>query len=154
MKIRGSYLLSGSPEQVWQLLNDRERLAHCLPGCQRLAPDGPDRYKVAVKFAIAAVSGNYSGSVELSEKKPPHSMRMCVEGKGVPGFMKGEGQLELVEKKGQTEVKYEGEAQVGGVIAAIGQRLIEGAARRIIQQFFENAAAQLKTGFVRGGTER
>ena len=146
MKIARSYLLPGTPEQVWELLNDPERLVKCLPGCERLEPDGPDRYKVALRIAVAAISGKYAGWVELSEKNPPKSMRMRLEGKGVPGFMKGEGRLELADKHGQTDVRYTGEAQVGGMIAAVGQRMIEAVARRIIQQFFESVAAQLKAG--------
>ena len=144
MKVRGTHLLPGTPQQVWELLNDPARLAKCLPGCEKLEPAGPDRYKVAIKYALAAFSGNYSGSVELSEKKPPHALRMKLEGKGAPGFMKAEGTLELVEKHGQTEVRYEGDAQVGGLIAAVGQRMMEGAGKKIIQQFFESVAAQLK----------
>ena len=144
MKLSGSYLLPAAPEQVWALLNDPGRLARCLPGCERLEPDGPDRYKAVVKFALAAISGKYAGSLEISEKKPPRSMRLRLEGKGVPGFVKGEGQLELAEEHGQTELRYTGEAQVGGMIASVGQRLIEGAARKVVQQFFENAAAQLQ----------
>ncbi len=149
MKVAGSYVLPGTPEQVWDLLNDPERLAICLPGCERLEPDGPDRYKAAIKFALAAISGRYTGSVELSQKKPPRSLRMRLEGKGTPGFLKGEGQLELSEKHGQTEVRYVGEAQVGGLIASVGQRMIDVAARKIIQQFFESAATQLKAATAR-----
>lgn len=144
MKISGSYLLPGSPEQVWALLNDPERLAKCLPGCDRLVPAGPDRYSVAIKFALAAISGSYSGSVELAEKNPPRSLRLSLEGKGTPGFVKGEGRLELAEKRGQTEVRYTGEAQVGGMIAGVGQRMIDAAARKTIQQFFANAATELQ----------
>ncbi len=143
MKVAGSYVLPGTPEQVWALLNDPARLAKCLPGCQRLEPDGPDRYKAAVNFALAAISGKYAGSLEITEKKPPRSLRLRLDGKGVPGFMKGEGQLELVDQHGQTELRYAGEAQVGGMIAAVGQRMIDVAARKMIQQFFESAAAQL-----------
>ncbi len=144
MKLSGSYLLPATPEQVWALLNDPGRLARCLPGCERLEPDGPDRYKAVVKFALAAISGKYAGSLEISEKKPPRSMHLRLEGKGVPGFVKGEGQLELAEEHGQTELRYAGEAQVGGMIASVGQRLIEGAARKLVQQFFESVAAQLQ----------
>ena len=145
MKGEGSHLLPGTPEQVWAFLNDPLRLAKCLPGCERLEPDGPDRFKAAVKFALAAISGQYAGSLELAEKKRPRSLRMKIEGKGVPGFMKGEGDLELIDKRGQTELHYRGEAQIGGMIAAVGQRMIDAAARRIIQQFFECAAAELKS---------
>ena len=145
MKVQGEARLPGTPEQVWDLLNDPNRLARCLPGCERLEPDAPDRYKAVVKFALAAISGSYSGSLEITEKEPRRSMRLRLEGKGVPGFVKGEGKLELTAKQGQTEVRYSGEAQVGGMIAAVGQRMMDGAARKIIQQFFESAAAELGT---------
>ena len=143
MRIQGTQLLPGTPQQVWELFNDPQRLAKLLPGCQGLEPAGPDRYKVAIKFALAAFSGAYSGFVELGEQKPPKSMRMRVEGKGAPGFMKGEGRLELAAKGQQTEVRYDGEAQVGGLIAAVGQRMIEVAAKKILHQFFEGAAKLL-----------
>lgn len=144
MKLAGTATLPGTPEQVWELLNDPARLAKALPGCERLDPDGPDRYKAVIKFALAAISGNYSGSVELSEKKPPHSLRLRVDGRGLPGWVKGEGELRLSAKKNETEVSYSGDAQVGGMIASVGQRMIESAAKKIVQQFFEDAAKQLK----------
>ena len=144
MKIEGTALLPGTREEVWQLFTDPQRLARILPGSQELVPDGSDRYKVSVKFGIAAITGKYAGTVVLSGKKQPDSLRMHVEGKGVPGFMKGEGRIALREKGGQTEVHYSGEAQVGGLIASVGQRIIEVAAKKIIQQFFESAAAQLR----------
>jgi len=143
VKLKGSHVLPGTRPQVWSLLNHPARLAKLLPGCEKLEPTGPDQYKVAIKFALAAFSGAYSGAVALSDKKEPESMRMRVEGKGAPGFMKGEGRLTLREKDGHTEVSYEGEAQVGGVIAAVGQRMIEAAAKKIIAQFFESAAKEL-----------
>ena len=145
MKLQGNYLLPGSREQVWQLLTDPARLAKLLPGAEELIPDGPDRYRVSVKFGVAAITGKYAGAVELSEKKPPDSLRLHVEGKGIPGFMRGDGKIELHQKGKQTEVQYQGEAQVGGVIAGVGQRMIESAAKKIIQQLFESAAAQLKS---------
>jgi carbon monoxide dehydrogenase subunit G len=144
MKLAGQYILPGPPTKVWELLTDPVRLAKLLPGCERLDPDGPDRFKAAVKFGIAAISGNYSGTVEFAEKKQPKSMRMKFSGKGVPGFVDGTGHIELAEKSGQTELRYTGEAQVGGMIAAVGQRMIEGAARKIVDQFFNAAVEELK----------
>ncbi|HEV2489603.1 MAG TPA: carbon monoxide dehydrogenase subunit G [Candidatus Acidoferrales bacterium] len=145
MKLSGTATLPAKREQVWQLLNDPNRLEKCFPGAQRLAPDGPDRYKIAMKFGIAAFSGNFQGSVELADKKPPESLKMRVEGRGAPGFLKGEGTIALREKAGHTEVNYEGEAQVGGVIASVGQRMIEAAAKKIVQQFFDAVAQALKS---------
>ena len=144
MKIEGRRLLPGTPEQVWALLTDPTRLAKCLPGCEKLEPDGPDRYKASINFALAAISGKYSGSLELAEKKPPRSLRMRLDGKGIPGFVRGEGLVELTPKKDQTELSYAGEAQIGGMVAAVGQRLLDLAARKLIQQFFESVVDELR----------
>ena len=144
MKLAGQYVLPAPPAKVWALLTDPNRLAKLLPGCERLDPDGPDRFKAAVKFGIAAISGKYAGTIEFAEKKPPTSMRMKLSGKGIPGFVDGVGHIELAEKGGQTELRYTGEAQVGGMIASVGQRMIEGAARKIVDQFFAAAFEELK----------
>jgi carbon monoxide dehydrogenase subunit G len=146
VKLSGTATLSAKREQVWELLNDPNRLAKCLPGAERLEPEGPDRYRVAMKFGLAAFSGNFQGSVELSDKQPPESLKMRVEGRGAPGFMKGQGAISLRAKGAETEVKYEGEAQVGGVMASVGQRMIEAAAKKMLAQFFEAAARELKSG--------
>ena len=144
MKLAGQYILPAPPVKVWALLTDPNRLAKLLPGCERLDPDGPDRFKAAVKFGIAAISGKYAGTIEFAEKNPPNSMRMKLSGKGIPGFVDGVGHIELTEKGGQTELRYTGEAQVGGMIASVGQRMIEGAARKIVDQFFAAASEELK----------
>jgi len=144
MKLAGQYLLPAPPVKVWELLTDPVRLAKLLPGCERLDPDGPDRFKAAVKFGIAAISGKYAGTIEFSEKKPPKSLRMKLSGKGIPGFVDGVGHIELAETEGHTELRYTGEAQVGGMIASVGQRMIEGAGRKIIDQFFAAVTEELK----------
>jgi uncharacterized protein len=145
MKLEGKAQLPGSREEVWQLFTDPARLRKLLPGAEKLEPDGPNRYKVQVKFGIAAITGKYAATVELSDQQPPSSLRMKVESRGTPGFMKGEGRIELREHSGSTEVTYEGEAQVGGLIASVGQRMVEAAAKKIVQQFFDSAAAELKS---------
>jgi uncharacterized protein len=144
VKLSGSHRLPGRREDVWQLLTDPALLAQCLPGCETLEAAGENRYTVKARFAIAAIGGSYTGAVELAEQKPPRSLRLKMEGKGAPGFLRGEGRLELAAKGGETEVRYEGSAQVGGLVAAVGQRMIEAAARRIVAQFFENAARLLR----------
>jgi carbon monoxide dehydrogenase subunit G len=147
MKLSGTQLLPASPAQVWSAIIDPKILAKCLPGCERLDPDGPDKFKAAVSFGLAAISGKYAGSLELADKKPPHSLRLKIDGKGIPGFVKGEGFVELLPQKGQsgdqTELRYEGEAVVGGMIAGLGQRMIEAAARKIVAQFFEKFGTEV-----------
>jgi len=146
MKLTGQYTLPAPPEKVWALLTDPQRLAKLLPGCERLEPDGPDRFKAAVKFGLAAISGKYAGTLEFAEKKPNTSMVMKISGKGLPGFVDGSGHIELTGKNDETEVRYTGDAQVGGMIASVGQRMIEGAAKKIVDQFFAGAAEELKKG--------
>ena len=147
MKVEGAALLPASRERAWKSLTNPEFLAKCLPGAQQLKPDGPGRYKVSLKMGVAAFSGKFEGAVQLAEEKPPESFKMSVEGRGAPGFMKGAGIIAFREgaKANQTEVRYSGEAQVGGVIASVGNRMIEAAAKKIIQQFFDAAKAQLAT---------
>jgi uncharacterized protein len=144
LKLAGTVAMPAPPGEVWSLLTDPARLSRLLPGCERLDPDGPDRYKAAVKFGIAAISGKYAGTLEFAEKKPPHSLVLKMDGKGLPGFVKGEGRIQLVAKgTSDTELTYTGEAQVGGVIASVGQRMLDAAARKIVQQFFDSAKAEL-----------
>jgi len=143
VKLAGTASLPAPPSEVWSLLTDPSRLSRLLPGCERLEPDGPDRFKAVVKFGIAAISGKYAGTVEFAEKKPPHSLVLKMDGKGLPGFVKGEGRIELTANGSDTELAYTGEAQVGGLIASVGQRMLDAAARKIVQQFFESAKAEL-----------
>ena len=154
MNLQGAALLPASREQVWKSLTDPAFLAKCLPGAQALTPDGPGRYKVSLKMGIAAFSGKFEGAVQLSEEHPPESFCMSVEGRGAPGFMKGEGTIMLrggqSQGPDQTEVRYDGEAQVGGVIASVGSRMIEAAAKNIVQQFFEAAAVELHASAKKG----
>jgi len=148
VKLSGSQLLPAPPEKVWAAITDTEVLARCLPGTERLEPAGPDRYKAVVGFALAAISGKYNGTLEFAAKKQPDSLTLKIEGKGTPGFMKGEGRVTLAPagEGRQTDLRYEGEAQVGGMIAAVGQRMIEVAARKIVSQFFEKFSSELARG--------
>jgi carbon monoxide dehydrogenase subunit G len=104
---------------------------------------GPDQYQAVLTIGIAAVKGRYTGSVTLSEKEPPQHLKMRVEGKGTGGFMQGTGTLELAEDPQGTLITYQGDVQVGGPIASVGQRLLEGAAKMMVGQFFTAVNAQL-----------
>ncbi|MBI3329983.1 MAG: carbon monoxide dehydrogenase subunit G [Nitrospinae bacterium] len=144
MKVSGTYLLKASRERVWQLLTDPACLKACLPGCESLEASGPDQYQAVLTVGIAAVKGKYTGTVILSEKQPPRHFTLQVEGKGSPGFMKGIGVLELAEEADGTKVMYQGDVQVGGPIAGVGQRLLDGVSKMLVGQFFTAASAQLE----------
>jgi uncharacterized protein len=143
MKVSGTYILNAPRERVWELLNDPAFLKACLPGCESMEAIGPDQYQVVLTVGIAAVKGKYIGSVTLLEKEPLWRLTMRVEGKGSGGFMQGTGQLELADDPQGTKVTYQGDVQVGGPIASVGQRLLEGAAKMIVGQFFAAVNAQL-----------
>ena len=143
MKVAGAHVLNAPQERVWQVLNDPAFLKACLPGCESLEPTGPDQYQVALMVGVAAVKGRYTGSVTLSEKQPPQRYTMQVQGKGSGGFVQGTGVLELAEDAGNTRVTYQGDVQVGGPIASVGQRLIDGAAKMLVGQFFTAMSVQL-----------
>jgi uncharacterized protein len=136
VKVSGTHLLNAPQDRVWHHLNDAAFLKECLPGCESMEATGPDQYQVTLTIGIAVVKGKYTGRVTLSEKEPPQRFKMQVEGKGTGGFMQGTGVLELSEDPQGTKVAYQGDVQVGGPIASVGQRLLEGAAKMIVGQFF------------------
>jgi len=152
LKISGSYTLPFARERVYQLLQDPEVLAQCMPGTDHLAKIGPDEYEMKMKMVISAVQGLFAGKIRVADQKPPEQFRLLVEGSGKVGFLKGEGVLTFVPSNASTsdtaisdtstsdtatEVRYEGDVQVGGVIAGVGQRLLDTTAKLVIRKFFE-----------------
>ena len=95
MDISGSYRFDAPPDRVWNLLMDPVVIASCIPGCQELAPDGEDRYLAKLSVALSAITGTYDGTVVISEKTPPTSYRLTVDGQGKPGFVKGSAAIAL-----------------------------------------------------------
>jgi len=143
MKVSGTSILNAPQERIWQSLNDPAFLKLCLPGCESLETLGPDQYQATLTVGIAAVKGKYTGTVTLSEKEPPQHFTMQVQGKGPGGFLQGTGVLELAEDPQGTKITYQGDVQVGGPIASVGQRLLEGAAKMMVGQFFTAVNKQL-----------
>ena len=137
MKISGSYAVPLTRERAYQLLQDPEILAKCMPGTDHLEKIGRDEYEMKMKVLIASIGGLFAGKVRLSDQKPPESFKLIVEGTGKIGFLKGEGVLNLTPQADATEVQYDGEVQVGGTIASVGQRLLDTTSKMIIKKFFD-----------------
>jgi carbon monoxide dehydrogenase subunit G len=142
MHLSATYVFDAPAEAVWALLMDTDRVAACLPGCKGLHPIGDDRYEAELAVAVAAISGNFKGTIALQDKDPPRSYRLVVEGTGRPGFVKGNAHLTLVPDTGRTTVQIEADAEVGGMIARVGQRLLEGVARMTMDRFYGCLAGQ------------
>ncbi len=144
MKISGSYTLSVAPERAYQILQDPAVLAQAMPGCESLEKIGPDEYRMKMKVLLAALSGQFEGKVRITDQSPPSSFRLIVEGSGRIGFMKGVGLLKLspaASAVSSTVVSYEGDTQIGGTMAAVGQRLLDGTAKMMIKKFFDKLAS-------------
>jgi carbon monoxide dehydrogenase subunit G len=137
VKISGSHLLPLPVERAYQLLQDPDALAGAIPGCQGLEKVAEDEYRMQMKMALASISGAFEGKVRIADRQPPNSFRLIVEGTSRVGFVKGDGVLNLKPSGDGTEVSFEGDANVGGTMAAVGQRMIDGAAKMMIKKFFE-----------------
>jgi carbon monoxide dehydrogenase subunit G len=129
-------------ERAYALLQDPAILARCVPGCESLDKTGEGEYAMRMKMVLAAVSGKFDGKVRITDAVSPSQFRLHVEGTGKIGFMKGDGLLTLSEVDGATDVQYDGEVHVGGTIASVGQRLIDGTAKMMIKRFFEKLSTE------------
>jgi hypothetical protein len=140
VKITGTYELEADRQTVWEALNDPEVLKACIPGCESLEQTGENELTATVTAKVGPVKAKFNGSVELKDLNPPESYRIEGSGKGgAAGFAKGGADVRLDERDGGgTVLSYEVDAQVGGKLAQIGSRLIDGTAKKLADQFFEN----------------
>ena len=136
MNITGSYTFDAPAQQVWDLLLDTEAVAACVPGCESLEPIGEHKYRAALTMNIAAVTGRYEGTIEMIDLEPPRSYRLIGEGRGKAGFISGTGAIMLTAREGTTQATIDGTVQVGGTIARVGQRLLGGVSKMMMDRFF------------------
>ena len=137
MKVQGSYTFDADIRTVWDSLLSPDTLAGCIPGCDDIRPTGEDAYEIALTVRVAALSGAYKGSVSIEDKRHLESYRMVVSGSGRGGTVRGAGDLRFSESGGKTTVEVAGDTQVTGVVARVGQRLLGGASRMMMNQFFD-----------------
>jgi carbon monoxide dehydrogenase subunit G len=144
MKVSGAYPVGVPPDRTYALLQDPAILTKCMPGCEGLDRVADNEYAMRMKMVLASISGQFTGKVKITEANPPVSFRLLVEGSGKIGFMKGEGLLTLSPEGEGTSVKFEGDVQVGGTMAGVGQRLLDTTARMLIKRFFDKLAIEAK----------
>ncbi len=145
MKLEGTYELHASRECVYQLLVEPDVLQRCIPGCESLERTGENTYAATIRAGVGSIKGVFKGNVKLEDMRPPEHYRILVDGKGSPGFLKGSGDLDLEAQDVTTIVHYAGELQVGGTLASVGQRMIQGTAKMMATQFFTSLEAEAKT---------
>ena len=115
-----------------------------IPGCQSFEPTGDNSFAATLQVSVGPVRGDFSGTIRLEDIHQPESYIMIIEGQGPTGFVHGTGLVALSEERGKTLVKISGDAQVGGTIAQIGSRMIESAARVVVNQFFGALEAEIQ----------
>ncbi len=144
MKIKGSHTLAVPRNLVWEAILDPDVLSRTLPGCEDMAPVGDNRFRGKLKMKVGPVQGLFEGGVELLDLDPPNGYRLKMDGKGAPGFVNGAGSLRLEDADdGGTLLIYDIDAQVGGRIAAVGQRLLDSSAKVLTRQGLAGLETQL-----------
>jgi len=143
MVMNGEVQLPAPRELVWAKLNDTEALKAAIPGCETLEKLSDNEFQAVATNKIGPVKARFKGKVRLSDLDPPNGYRISGEGDGgVAGFAKGGATVALTDKDGGTLLTYNVEAQIGGKLAQLGQRLVNGAAKKLADQFFAKFAAQ------------
>lgn len=143
MKLSATYTLDAPRERVFAAITDPAVLQRVIDGCEKMVKTGEDSYDAHLKIGLGGIKGTYVGKIQLKDKHPPESYALVIEGKGAPGFVKGTARVQLTEQAGRTELRCEADAQVGGLIAAVGSRLIEATAKKMMDEFFRKFGEQL-----------
>ncbi len=147
MTMSGEYQLPAPREVVWQKLNDAEVLKACIPGCEELEKLSDTEFRAVATSKIGPVKAKFKGKVTLSDIDPPNGYKISGQGDGgVAGFAKGGAVVALSEKDGGTLLTYNVEAQIGGKLAQLGQRLVNGAAKKVADDFFQRFVAAVGDG--------
>jgi carbon monoxide dehydrogenase subunit G len=147
MEMQGSRQLAITQQQAWDALNDPAVLKACIPGCDKVEPTGENQYSIGMALKIGPVSAKFTGKIALCDINPPQSYTISFEGQGGPaGFGKGSAKVQLTPNDRGNELAYSVQASVGGKIAQLGQRLIDGAAKSMAEDFFKrfDEAMQLR----------
>jgi uncharacterized protein len=144
--MNGEYQLPVSRETVWEKLNDAETLKACIPGCEQLDKVSDTEFQAVAVTKIGPVKAKFKGKVTLSDLDPPNGYKISGQGDGgVAGFASGGATVKLEPKDGGTLLIYAVEAQIGGKLAQLGQRLVNGAAKKLADDFFQKFAATVST---------
>lgn len=145
MKLSFTQDFAAPPERVFAALLDPATLQAALEGCEKLERTAENRLDAVLRLGLAGIKGTYAGKVEIRDARPPEELTIGFEGKGPGGFVRGSARARLAAAPGGgTRLSAEGEASVGGVLAAVGSRLIEAAARKVVGDFFGRLAQRVK----------
>lgn len=154
MKVAGTAALDAQPERVWAVMFDPAVLARSIPGCESLRATGPDHYEGTVTAGVASIKGTFQGEVRLTDLERPRSLVLRVSGAGAPGTVRADVAVRLsASGEGGTELGYDADAVVGGMVGGVGQRVLAGVAKKMAGEFFDRLNSELAGGHTGGGIE-
>ena len=136
MKLSGSYEFDTGPEKVWQILTDPEALKSCNPGCEKMDALGNNEYAATVTISMGPIRSKFDAKVTMVDLQPFESYKLVVEGNGPSGFVRGESQIKLTGSGSKTMVDVDSDSSSGGLLARVGQRMVETFARSMMDRFF------------------
>ena len=136
MKLSGSYEFDTGPEKVWQILTDPEALKSCIPGCEKMDALGNNEYAATVTISMGPIRSKFDAKVTMVDLQPFESYKLIVEGNGPAGFVRGESQIKLTGSGSKTTVDVDSDSSSGGLLARVGQRMVETFARSMMDRFF------------------
>lgn len=143
--MQGSRQLGVTQQQAWDALNDPEVLKACIPGCEKVEATGPNQFAVAVAVRVGPVAAKFAGKITLTDMNPPESYSLNFDGQGgAAGFGRGTANVKLTPQPPGCELAYAVQAQVGGKIAQVGQRLVDGVARSMAEDFFKRFDGEMQ----------
>jgi uncharacterized protein len=145
VKLTISSLVPGPQDRVFAALVDPVVLQRCIPGCESMVEVGPDLYEATLKIGVGGLKGTYKGRTTIKDRQPPQSLTLAFEGKGGPGFMRGTAAIGLAAEGDGTRVTSDADVQVGGLIAAVGSRLLEMTARKLADDFFSELGVHVSS---------
>jgi uncharacterized protein len=147
MTMTGEVQLAAPREAVWAKLNDAAVLKQCIPGCEELNKTSDTGFQAVATIKVGPVKAKFKGSVQLTDLDPPNGYKISGSGEGgVAGFAKGAATVKLADKDGGTLLSYSVESQIGGKLAQLGQRLVQGTAKKLADDFFAKFAAAVAAG--------
>jgi len=145
MKLDGTYTFEAPRKLVWDTLQDPEALRNAIPGVEAFEKIGPDEYNAKMKIGVAAIKGTYTSKIRVFDQQEPSHYKLSIDATGSPGFVKGEGTFELLEDgPDKTTINWSGDAQIGGLVAGVGQRMLGGVAKMTVGQLWKAMESQIK----------
>jgi carbon monoxide dehydrogenase subunit G len=143
MKLSATYAFKAAQNKIFAALVDPSFLQKCIDGCEKMEKTGEDSYAAHLKIGVAGIKGSYVGKIRVMQQNPPESLTLQAEGKGTPGWVKGTAKIQISPKDEGSEVRCDSEGNVGGLIAAVGSRLVEAAGKKMLDEFFRKLGQQL-----------